>query len=57
MDFLLSVDFSKSTLSKNSFRNTIAWITFANSLDPDQNQQNVSGSKLFDTLIVFLFFF
>ena len=31
-------------------------VTFvANSLDPDQDPQNVS--KLFDTLIVFLFFF
>ena len=32
-------------------------ITFANSLDPDQDQWNIGpdlGSKLFDTLIVFL---
>ena len=32
-------------------------ITFTNSLDPDQNEQNVfqrSGSKLFDTLIAVL---
>ena len=31
-------------------------ITFANSLDPDRAWQNItwSGSKLFDTLVVFL---
>ena len=36
--------FSKLTFSKNSFRNTIRE---SNSLDPDPDRQNWSGSKLF----------
>ena len=50
-----SVVATNSFLASSNFCRQL--ITFTNSLDPDQNEQNVfqrSGSKLFDTLIVVL---